>query len=122
MLGFTRSKDELTTKIHATCDARGNPTSFRVTPGQAHDLEGADALLPEIVADMQAFRADKAYDAPERVLSVLETAGVKAVIPPKAHRIVQREYDAERYHRTGATSDGSHAWARVVGRNDSQLV
>jgi hypothetical protein len=63
--------------IHATCAARGNPTSFYLTPGQAHDLEGADALLPDIVADMQAFLADKAYDAPERVLSVLETAGAR---------------------------------------------
>jgi transposase len=68
-----------------------------LTPGQAHDLEGADAWLPDIVADIHAFLADKAYDAQERVLSVLETAGVKAVIPPKANRVVQRNYDKELY-------------------------
>lgn len=32
-------------KIHATVDALGNPTGFHLTPGQAHDLEGADTLL-----------------------------------------------------------------------------
>ena len=37
----------LSTKIHATVDALGNPTGFHLTAGQAHDLEGADALLKD---------------------------------------------------------------------------
>ena len=37
-----KSKGGLSTKIHATTDALGNPTSFALTPGQTHDLEGAD--------------------------------------------------------------------------------
>ena len=41
-----RSRGGLTTKIHALVDALGNPTGFALSPGQAHDLEGADALLP----------------------------------------------------------------------------
>ena len=52
------SKGGLTTKLYATCDAFGNPTGFYLTPGQAHDLEGADALLPGIEAD--TIIADKA--------------------------------------------------------------
>ena len=32
-------------KIHATCDALGNPTSFHLTAGQDHDLVGAHALV-----------------------------------------------------------------------------
>ena len=40
-----RSRGGLTTKIHATCDALGNPTGFHLSPGQAHDLQGADVLL-----------------------------------------------------------------------------
>jgi hypothetical protein len=28
-------------------DALGNPLAFLLTPGQAHDLEGADAFLPQ---------------------------------------------------------------------------
>lgn len=87
----------MTTKIHATCDALGNPTGFHLTPGQAHDLQGADALLPAIVAEVQTLLADKAYDAQERVLDLLEKAGIKTVIPPKSNRIQQREYDKDIY-------------------------
>jgi transposase len=38
----------LSTKIHATVDALGNPTGFHLTGGQEHDLAGADALLPDL--------------------------------------------------------------------------
>lgn len=89
------SKGGLSTKIHAICDALGNPGGFLLTAGQAHDLEGADALLPAIAAG--ALLADKAYDADERVLDVLNARGIEAVIPPKSNRTVQREYDKELY-------------------------
>ncbi len=87
----------MTTKIHATCDALGNPTGFHLTPGEAHDLQGADALLPALLPKVKAFLADKAYDATERVLRLLEQNGVQAVIPPKANRKQKREYDEEAY-------------------------
>jgi transposase len=51
----------LSTKIHATVDALGNPTGFHLTPGQAHDLEGADVLLKSTAGE--AVIADKASDA-----------------------------------------------------------
>lgn len=41
----------LSTKIHAVVDALGNSLSFQLAPGQACDLDGADQLLPNIVAD-----------------------------------------------------------------------
>jgi transposase len=85
----------LTTKIHATCDALGNPTGFFLTPGQAHDLVGADVLLPQVEAE--TIIADKAYDADERVLQPLAAQGKTAVIPPKSNRKIQREYDKEIY-------------------------
>ena len=53
----------MSTKIHATVDALGNPTSFAFTPGQAHDLDGADPLLPKIRVEIMI--ADKAFDAKE---------------------------------------------------------
>ncbi|THJ18588.1 MAG: transposase [Nitrospira sp. CG24B] len=65
-----RSKGGLTTKIHATCDALRNPTGFHLTPGQAHDLKGADALLPGI--DVARIIADKAFDAAEQVIEPLQ--------------------------------------------------
>ena len=42
----------MTTKIHALVDALGNPLRFLLTPGQVHDLIGADALLPQMAADV----------------------------------------------------------------------
>jgi transposase len=63
----------LSTKIHALVDALGNPLSFLLTPGQAHDLEGADALLPQMAA--HTLLADKAFDADERVIEPLLAAG-----------------------------------------------
>ena len=56
-------KGGLTTKIHASCDALENPTGVHLTPGQAHDLEGSDALLPELLEKIQALLAERARDA-----------------------------------------------------------
>lgn len=85
----------MSTKIHATVDALGNPTSFLLTPGQACDLEGAEALLPAL--DAPIIIADKGYDADERVLQPLAQAGKTAVIPPKANRHTKRDYDTDLY-------------------------
>ena len=87
----------MSTKLHATCDALGNPTSFHLTPGHASDLAGADALLPELVPHIRALLADRAYDAQERVLAVLEQAAVTIVIPPKPNRRQPRPYDKSLY-------------------------
>jgi hypothetical protein len=67
-----RSKGGLSTKIHALVDALGNPLRFLLTPGQAHDLTGADALLPQMAAEV--LIADKAYDADGRVFKPLASA------------------------------------------------
>ena len=76
-------------------DALGNAVGFFLTGGQAHDLLGADHLLPTMQADM--LLADKAYDADERVIDVLHAAGKTAVIPSKASRKVDRGYDRDIY-------------------------
>jgi len=49
----------LTTKIHAITDARGLPINVLLTPGQAHDLLGADALLTSL-GDGDVLLGDKA--------------------------------------------------------------
>lgn len=76
-------------------DALGNPIGFTLTGGQAHDLVGADRLLPSLEAD--ALIADKAFDADERVLAPLAAAGKTAVIPPKQSRKNPRDYDRHLY-------------------------
>jgi transposase len=85
----------LSTKIHALADALGNPVSFFLTGGEAHDLVGADHLLPS----MQAITliADKAFDADERVIVPLAAAGKAVVIPPKANRLLSRDDDRDLY-------------------------
>jgi transposase len=85
----------LSTKIHTTVDALGNPVGFCLSGGQAHDLVGADHLLPGMQA--ATLIADKAYDADERVLEPLAATGKAAVIPPKANRREPREFDRETY-------------------------
>jgi transposase len=85
----------LSTKIHALVDALGNPVAFRLTAGQAHDLAGADALLPQIAAP--TLIADKAYDADERVIRPLAKAAKRAVIPIRRNRAQSREFDNHLY-------------------------
>ena len=85
----------MSTKIHAMVDALGNPLAFLLTAGQTHDLEGADAMLPQMQAD--TLLADKAFDADLRVIEPLLAAGKTPVIPPKSNRKLQRAYDKEMY-------------------------
>ena len=85
----------MSTKIHTMVDALGNPVGFFLTGGQAHDLAGADHLLPSMEAD--TLIADKAFDADKRVLEPLAAAGKTAVIPPKANRVTKRDYDRDLY-------------------------
>ncbi len=85
----------MSTKIHTTVDALGNPTGFHLTPGQAHDLDGVDVLLKDCQAE--AVIADKAYDAQARVIEPLLEGGKKVVIPPRGTRKEQRDYDRHLY-------------------------
>ena len=76
-------------------DALGNPTGFFLTGGEAHDLVGADHLLPDMQAD--TLIGDKGFDADERVIEKLAAAGKTAVIPPKTNRKSPRDYDRDLY-------------------------
>ena len=92
----------MSTKIHTLVDALGNPIGFHLTGGEAHDLVGADELLPEMEADM--LLADKAFDADERVIKPLAAAGKTAVIPSKANRKQPRNFDRHMYAARPRTS------------------
>jgi transposase len=76
-------------------DALGNPIGFHLTGGEAHDLAGADHLLPNLQAE--TLIADKAFDADKRVREPLAAAGKTAVIPAKANRREPRDYDRHLY-------------------------
>ena len=92
-----RSCGGLTTKIHAICDALGNPTGFHLSPGQAHDLQGADVLLEALLDQIKALLADIAYSAKAKLLDRLEQHQVEAVIPPKSNRKEPWEFDRDKY-------------------------
>ncbi|WP_339078853.1 IS5 family transposase [Novacetimonas hansenii] len=89
-----RSRGGLTTKIHAICDALGNPVKLDITPGQDADITQAEPILEKINPD--AFLADKAYDA-DRLIYRLKERGITVVIPPKRNRTTQRETDFALY-------------------------
>ena len=85
----------MSTKIHTLVDALGNPIAFFLTGGQAHDLQGADELLPKVQA--KVLLADKAFDAEQRVIEPLLAAGIIPIIPPKSTRTTPRSFDKELY-------------------------
>ena len=84
------------TKIHATCDALGNPTGFHLTEGNRSDLVGADVLLPRL-GPVKAVLADKAYDANHRVRARLQSKQSQAVIPSRSNRLRPHHYDRYLY-------------------------
>jgi transposase len=85
----------LSTKIHALLDALGNPLGFHLSGGEAHDLVGADHLLPDMQAD--TLIADTAFDADNRVIEPLAASGKTAVIPPRSNRRSPRPFDRDLY-------------------------
>jgi len=61
-----------------------------LTPGQAHDLACAEALIDS--ADPEALIGDKAYDA-DALIDTLSQREITPVIPPKANRKILRQCD-----------------------------
>jgi transposase len=84
----------LTTKLHALCDALGNPIRLILTPGNVADCTQAEDLLKDIDADN--VLADKGYDS-DAIVEIIAANGANAVIPPKSNRLVQRLCDFTLY-------------------------
>ncbi len=57
-------------------------------------MKGVAPLIKDI--SFEALLADKAFDA-DWLLKDLNQRGATAVIPPKANRTIQRDYDGEIY-------------------------
>jgi len=82
------------TKIHAVCDALGNPLRFILSPGQQSDYKQALNLLEGFKAS--AILADRGYDA-DYIVEKATALATQAVIPSKKNRKVQRPYDTWLY-------------------------
>lgn len=84
----------MSTKIHATVEAVGNPLRLRLTGGQVADMTAAAALIKGIEA--QCVIADKSFGA-DAFVDLIETQGTQVVICPHSHRLTQRVYDRHLY-------------------------
>ena len=89
-----RSRGGLTTKIHASVDALGNPIRLILTGGQIADVTQGAVLTVGI--QTTAVTADKGYDSDELV-ETIEATGAMANIPPRSNRKNKRPVDWHRY-------------------------
>nr|WP_082835613.1 MULTISPECIES: IS5 family transposase [Erythrobacteraceae] len=115
-----RSRGGFTTKLHARCDARGLPLGFVLTPGQAHDVQGFAPLFRMIGDRIEAFLADRGYDA-DAIREEIAGAGVEAVIPAKANRRTPTPYDRVKYRWRNLIEllfSKLKNWRRVATRYD----
>jgi transposase len=67
-----------------------------LTPGQAHDVQGFGPLFRMITDRIEAFLADRGYDA-DAIREEIEAAGVEAVIPAKVNRRNPAPHDRAKY-------------------------
>jgi transposase len=67
-----------------------------VTPGEAHEVKGYDALMELHDVDPDRLLGDKGYDSDE-IRDDLADRGVEPVIPPRSNRKTMIDYDREAY-------------------------
>ena len=84
----------MNTKIHAVCDALGNPLRFKLTPGNLSDVGELPGLIKGLSA--KALLADKGYDS-NAVVELARASGMEAIIPSKSNRKLARPLDSTRY-------------------------
>ena len=85
-----RSRGGFSSKIHAACDALGNPLRFDLTAGQAGDAPRALGLIDGLKT--KVVLADRAYDS-DAILKAIQAKKAEAVIPPNPTRSNQRKTD-----------------------------
>ena len=79
-----RSRGGLTSKIHALVDADGRPVALRLTGGQVHDSQEAEALL-EAMPEGATLLADKGYDS-NAIREAAASKNAWANIPLRSNR------------------------------------
>ncbi len=115
-----RSRGGFTTKLHARCDARGLPLGFVLTPGQTHDVQGFAPLFRMISDKIEAFLADRGYDA-DAIREEIAKADVEAVIPAKSNRRTPIPHDRVKYKWRNLIErlfNKLKNWRRVATRYD----
>lgn len=87
---FGRSRGGFSTKLHILTEGLGNALRFILTGGQRHDITQAEASIDSLRFDHVI--ADTAYDV-DWFLALLAELDSVAMIPPRANRTTQRDYD-----------------------------
>lgn len=78
------------TKIHAVVDALGNLLRFILTPGQAHDVTQADALITGLPAAY--VLGDKGYDSAAFRETIIAQDAVPVITPRATSPQVECDY------------------------------
>ena len=102
------------TKIHLRPSAKGEPLTFDVTAGEAHEVKGYTALieLHDVAPDRLLY--DKGYDS-DAIRDDLTKRGIEPVIPPRSNCKTPIGYDHEAYKRRNSLSDVSIVSRRSHG-------
>jgi transposase len=79
-----RSRGGLTSKIHALVDADGRAIALRLTGGQVHDSQEAEALL-EAMPEGATLLGDKGYDS-NAIREAADRKNGWANIPARSNR------------------------------------
>ena len=93
-----------------------------LTPGQAHDLACAEALIDNV--DPLALIGDKAFDS-DAFVDALTERGITPVIPPKANRLAPRACDFALYCERNLVErffNKLKQFRRVATRYDKLLI
>jgi transposase len=93
-----RSRGGFSTKIHLRTNAKGDPLTFDLTGGEAHEVKGYDALMELHDINPDRLLGDKGYDSDD-IRNDLADRGIEPVIPPRSNRKTPIEYDREAYKR-----------------------
>jgi transposase len=93
-----RSRGGFSTKIHLRTNAKGDPLTFDVTGGEAHEVKGYEALMRLHEANPSKLLGDKGYDSDDIRRDLIDR-GIEPVIPPRSNRKTPIKYDREAYKR-----------------------
>ncbi len=80
--------------MHMAVDSHGMPLRIIVTEGSRNDCTQAEELIENTAAEN--LLGDKAYDT-DKIIELAAKSSIKAVIPSKRNRKVQRDIDLEIY-------------------------
>jgi transposase len=91
-----------------------------LTPGQTHDIQGFAPLFRMIADRIEAFLADKGYDA-DAIREEIADADIEAVIPAKSNRREPIPHDKVKYkwrNQIERLFNRLKNWRRVATRYD----